>query len=180
MIPPSYRRRNVPTSNLNPGRVNCQTREAAPRAKCMKFFSKIYEIPRAAAVRVLCASFVPVKFTVLNLVLYDVACEAWWGTPRALPCFFVNLRNVYVMRAKLRHILCKAQLWFVFLNAGWTLTSELFITRYMCVHGYGYDTALAKKYFKNTDLQSDDSTNRIDLMSIEFGSFGMCFLEFLK
>ena len=50
----------------------------------------------------------------------------------------------------------------------------------MCVHGYGYDTALAKKYFKNTDLQSDDSTNRIDLMSIEFGSFGMCFLEFLK
>ena len=31
------------------------------------------------------------------------------GTPRALPCFFVNLRNVYVMRAKLRHILCKGQ-----------------------------------------------------------------------
>ena len=82
MIPPSYRRRNVPTSNLNPGRVNCQTREAAPRARCMKFFSKIYEIPRVAAALVLCASFVPVKFTVLNLVLYawlsvDVACEAW-------------------------------------------------------------------------------------------------------
>ena len=36
MIRPSYRPGNV--RNLDPGRVNCQTRAAAPRARCMIFF----------------------------------------------------------------------------------------------------------------------------------------------
>ena len=36
MISPSYRKGNV--SNLDPVRVNCQTRAAAPRARCMNFF----------------------------------------------------------------------------------------------------------------------------------------------
>jgi hypothetical protein len=34
------------------------------RARCMNFFSKIYEIPRATAARARCASSLPVKFTV--------------------------------------------------------------------------------------------------------------------
>ena len=38
MIPPSYRTGNVP--DLDPGRVNCQTRAAALRARCMNFFRK--------------------------------------------------------------------------------------------------------------------------------------------
>ena len=46
---PRYTEGNV--RNLDPGRVNCQTRAAAQRARCMNFFSKIYEIPRAAAAR---------------------------------------------------------------------------------------------------------------------------------
>ena len=50
---------NVP--DLDPGRVNCRDM----RARCMNFFSsKIYEIPRAAAARAWCASFVPLKLTV--------------------------------------------------------------------------------------------------------------------
>ena len=51
---PSYRHHNV--RDLDPGRVNCQTRVAAPRAQCIKVFSKIYEIPRACAAWALCAS----------------------------------------------------------------------------------------------------------------------------
>ena len=47
-----------------------QTRAAAPRARdAWNFPPKIYEIPRAAATRAWCASSLPVKYTVLNLVL---------------------------------------------------------------------------------------------------------------
>jgi hypothetical protein len=38
----------------------------------MKFFSKNYEIPRATAARVLCASFVPVKFTVAEIPFLNI------------------------------------------------------------------------------------------------------------
>jgi hypothetical protein len=37
--------------------------ERAPRARCMNFFSKIYEIPRTTTARARCASSVPVKYT---------------------------------------------------------------------------------------------------------------------
>ena len=62
MIRPSYRSHNV--QDLDPGGKLSNPGGHAARARGMKFFSKIYEIPRAAAARVLCASFVPVKFTV--------------------------------------------------------------------------------------------------------------------
>jgi hypothetical protein len=46
MIPPSWRSRNVP--DLDPGRVNCQTRAGVPRARAMhKFFSRKFTKSRA-------------------------------------------------------------------------------------------------------------------------------------
>ena len=59
------------------------------------------------------------------------------GTPRALPCFFVNLRNVYVMRAKLRHILCKGQgIAVVCFSQRWVNTNFgiIYNTLHVCVH----------------------------------------------
>ena len=45
--PKAWKAGNVP--DLDP--VKCQTRADAPRMRCMKFFPKIYEIPRTTAAR---------------------------------------------------------------------------------------------------------------------------------
>jgi hypothetical protein len=56
--------RQRPQSGSREGKLSNPRRRAA-RARCMNFFSKIYEIPRAAAARAWCASSLPVKYTVV-------------------------------------------------------------------------------------------------------------------
>ena len=63
MIPPSYGAGNV-RSWSDPVVVPSDPHKRAARARCMYFFSKIYEIPRAGAARALCASSLLVNSTV--------------------------------------------------------------------------------------------------------------------
>ena len=48
------------------------------RARCMIFFSKIYEIPRRCAARPRCASFLPLNSTVKSSLLYILYIESMY------------------------------------------------------------------------------------------------------
>jgi hypothetical protein len=96
MIPPSYRRRNVPTSNLNPGRVNCQTRVAAPRARdAWNFLENLRTPSRGRCAGLMCQFCLgQVYSTKFSIIWRGMHARPAWnlrgmmrGTPRALRKF---------------------------------------------------------------------------------------------